>query len=184
MGCSPPDSGGRPGTVQSKSGGTAEALSFSSSRRASMRADSLFFASLTTRPISGRRDASSRGNSLSSPVRLPCLPRMLARTSCKPVSLRASRIFCSASCRSCSILSFMRQTSLYVKIVRNTVSCRGKERKNRPRLSPRDGRNPRYHPASAPTGLHFCSRVLPRAASGLTRAGAHCLAAFRRKLPY
>ncbi len=46
--------------------------------------------------------------------------------------------------------------------------------KNRPSAFslPRDGKNPRYHPASVPcAGLHFPAHVLPCAASGLTPAG-------------
>ena len=46
--------------------------------------------------------------------------------------------------------------------------------KNRPSAFslPRDGKNPRYHPASVPcAGLHFPAHVLPCAASGLMPAG-------------
>jgi len=78
----------------------------------------------------------------------------------------------------------MRQTSLYVKIVRNTVSCRGKGKKKPPPAIAKGREKPAVPPCFSPDGAALLLARIAARGIRFNAGGAHCLAAFRRKLPY
>ena len=107
MGWRVPPCGRVPGTVQSKSAGTSEALILSSVRLASISSLTWFFASFKSLPASGRRETSIFGISFKSWLSDPCFPMRLLFKVCRALSEDTSAIAFSASASMLLIFSFI-----------------------------------------------------------------------------